>query len=180
MGYPTIERFDIEFIKRTKSNVEEFDDGNKFTHLINSLLGLIFIPNEFHKKQKRTYTIDFLNQKISEYEILKNIFSGEIILTNEQGITFNQKKFYYKNREQLKTIDETTIGDLVRFFRNGIAHSNIIPVSEGQYWKGIIVRNFTSFEKEKNNDFNFEVFLNQKEVRLFATLIADLYINNIN
>lgn len=55
MGYPTIDKFDIKFIERTKQNVKEFDKPNKFTHLINSLVGLIFIPNEFHKKGRRTY-----------------------------------------------------------------------------------------------------------------------------
>ena len=43
MGYPTIDKFDIKFIERTKQNVSEFDKTNKFTHLINSLVGLIFV-----------------------------------------------------------------------------------------------------------------------------------------
>ena len=65
MGYPTIDKFDIKFIERTKQNVKEFDKLNKFTHLINSLVGLIFIPNEFHKKGRRTYKVDFLNSFIA-------------------------------------------------------------------------------------------------------------------
>lgn len=69
MGYPTIDKFDIKFIERTKQNVTEFDKPNKFTHLINSLVGLVFIPNEFNKKSNRTYKIDFLNKPISELGI---------------------------------------------------------------------------------------------------------------
>jgi hypothetical protein len=53
MGYPTIDKFDIKFIERTKQNVKDYDKQNKFTHLINSLVGLIFIPNEFNKKRQK-------------------------------------------------------------------------------------------------------------------------------
>ena len=181
MGYPTIERFDIKFIERTKDNVKEFDKPNSFTHLINSLVGLIFIPNEFYKKGRRTYKIDFLNRFISEYPTLVTIFSKQETLTNEQGIQFQQRKFFYKNKNGIhKTIDNTTVGDLVRLFRNGIAHSNITPVAEGDYWKGIIVKNFETSAKERTNDFNFETYLNQKELRLFATFIADEYLENAN
>lgn len=180
MGYPTIDKFDIKFIERTKQNVKEFDKLNKFTHLINSLVGLIFIPNEFHKKGRRTYKVDFLNSFISNYPELEKIFTGEVTIENELGNQIIQNKFFYRdNKGNQKTIYNTELGELVRLFRNGIAHSNIIPVSEGDYWKGIIVKNFESPTKEKKNDFNFETFLNQKELRVFATLIADEYLKNI-
>ena len=180
MGYPTIDKFDIKFIERTKQNVKEFDKPNKFTHLINSLVGLIFIPNEFHKKGRRTYKVDFLNSFISNYPELEKIFTGEVTIENELGNQIIQNKFFYRdNKGNQKTIYNTELGELVRLFRNGIAHSNIIPVSEGDYWKGIIVKNFENPTKEKKNDFNFETFLNQKELRIFATLIADEYLKNI-
>lgn len=180
MGYPTIDKFDIKFIERTKQNVKEFDKPNKFTHLINSLVGLIFIPNEFHKKGKRTYKVDFLNNFISNYPELENIFSGEVTIEDENGHKIIQNKFFYRNKKgNQMTIYNTVLGELVRLFRNGIAHSNIIPVSEGNYWQGIIVKNFENNNKEKNNDFNFETFLNQKELRVFATFIADEYLKNI-
>lgn len=41
MGYLTIDKFNIIFMERTKQNVKDFDNPNKFTHLINSLLGLM-------------------------------------------------------------------------------------------------------------------------------------------
>lgn len=181
MGYPTIDKFDIKFIERTKQNVSEFDKTNKFTHLINSLVGLIFIPNEFNKKGRRTYKIDFLNKPISDYKTLSEIFSGQVTLNNEQGENFNQRKFFRKDKDgNSKSIQEVNVGELVRLFRNGIAHSNIIPVAEGNYWKGIIVKNFETPKKEKQNDFNFEAYLNQKELRVFSTFIADEYLKNIN
>ena len=180
MGYPTIDKFDIKFIERTKQNVTAFNKPHKFTHLINSLVGLIFIPNEFNKKGKRTYKIDFLNKPISDYKTLSDIFSGEVTLANEQGENFSQIKFFKKDKEgNSKTIQETSVGELVSLFRNGIAHSNITPVAEGNYWKGIIVKNFKSTMKEKQNDFNFEAYLNQKELRIFSTFIADEYLNNV-
>lgn len=180
MGYPTVDKFDIKFIERTKANVKSFDKPNKFTHLINSLLGLIFIPNEFHKKGKRKYKVDFLNSRIAEHELLTNIFNGNADLMNEQLEHFSQQKFYLRNNKNIEqTIETTTIGELLRLFRNGIAHQNITPVAEGDYWKGIIVKNYRNQKDEKNGNFNFATYLNQKELRLFATFIADQYIQNI-
>ena len=180
MGYPTIDKFDIKFIQRTKENVKTFQGDNKFTHLLNSLVGLIFVPHEFNNKGKRTLKVNFLDKTISDYTILSKIFSGEIDLTNEQGQVFKQRKFFARdNAGQQLTIQTCTIGNLVRLFRNAIAHQNITPVAEGNYWKGIIVKNYINQKDYKNDNFNFEAFLNQKEVRLFATLIADEYIKNI-
>lgn len=180
MGYPTIDKFDIKFIERTKANVKSFNRPNKFTHLINSLIGLIFVPHEFHKKGRRAYKINFLNQNIDEYPSLIKIFSGTINLTDEKENIFSQRKFFHKdNQGNKKTIETTKIGDLIRLFRNGIAHQNITPVADGNYWNGIIVKNYRSLERQKNGDFNFETFLNQKELRIFATFIADEYLRNI-
>jgi hypothetical protein len=113
---------------------------------------------------------------LSDYELLTKIFTGEVDLTDENGKNFKQAKFYRKDKANNKVdIKTTTVGELVRLFRNGIAHQNIIPVGEGGYWKGIIVRNYTN---EKSGDYNFETFLNQKELREFATLIATEYLNH--
>jgi hypothetical protein len=181
MGYPTIDKFDIKFIERTKENLSEFKPSYNFTHLINSLVGLIIIPNEFNKKGKRTFKFDFLNKPISDYKTLSRIFTGEVTLINEQGNKFQQRKFFTKDKnENPKTIEETTIGELVRLFRNGIAHSNITPVADGLNWKGIIVKNFKSAAKEKVDDYNFEAYLSQNELLQFATFIASEYLKNIN
>jgi hypothetical protein len=132
------------------------------------------------KKGKRTYKIDFLNKPISDYKKLADIFTGNVTLVNEQGQNFQQRKFFKKDKNNnSNTIQETSVGELVRLFRNGIAHSNITPVAEGDNWKGIIVKNFVTPTKEKQNDFNFETYLNQRELRIFATFIADEYLNNI-
>jgi len=179
MGYPTIDKFDIKFIERTKANVKSFKSPNKFTHLINSLLGLIFIPNEFNKKGTRKYKIDFLNNFISDYKELTGIFTGQVELMDEDNNLFMQHKFCYKTKNIEQSIETTTVGDLLRLFRNGIAHQNIVPIADGAYWKGIIVRNYKNQKDEKNGDFNFETFLNQKELRLFATFIANQYIQNV-
>lgn len=179
MGYPTIDKFDIKFIQRTKENVAGFDGDNKFTHLLNSLVGLIFVPHEFNNKGK-TFKENFLKKFVSDYKTLSDIFTGDVQLTNEQGQQFKQRKFFYKTPTGEQTIQTTTVGDLVRLFRNSIAHQNITPVAEGNYWKGIIVKNYKNKNDRANDKFNFEAFLNQKEVRLFATLISDEYLKNVH
>lgn len=179
MGYPTIDKFDIKFIQRTKENVAKFNGDNKFTHLLNSLIGLVFVPHEFNNKGRK-FKDNFLNKPISDYPTLTKIFSGVILLTDEQGQQFQQRKYYYINNEgQEQTIQTTTVGNLVRLFRNSIAHQNITPVAEGEYWKGIIVKNYKNKADTIAGNFNFEAFLNQKEVRLFATFISDEYLKNV-
>lgn len=178
MGYPTIDKFDIKFIQRTKENVAEFNGDNKFTHLLNSLVGLIFVPHEFNNKGK-TFKVNFLKKSIYEYQALTEIFSGVTQLTNEQGQQFQQRKFFYITKAGEQTIQTTTVGDLVRLFRNSIAHQNITPVAEGNYWKGIIVKNYKNQTDRANDNFNFEAFLSQKEVLQFATLISDEYLKNV-
>ena len=180
MGYPTIDKFDLNFIKRTKENVATFKGDNSFTHLINSLVGLIFVPHEFNNKKKRKFKTDFFNQSISSFPELAEIFNGISKLTNEENTIFDQRKFYHKNNTGLElTINETTVGNLIRLFRNAIAHQNITPVKEGDAWKGIIIKNFKNENLEKKNDFNFEAYLTQKEVRLFSTFISEEYLKNV-
>ena len=179
MGYPTIEKFDVRFIERTKENVANFTGNNKFTHLLNSLIGLIFIPHEFYKKG-RFFKVDFLDKFISDYVVLGKIFSGNVKIENDRGQNITQNKFYYKdNKGQEQSIETTKLRDLVRLFRNSIAHQNITPVAEGKNWIGIIVRNYKNKTDMANGIFNFEVYLNQKEVLSFATLISTEYLENI-
>lgn len=179
MGYPSIDKFDFRFIERTISNVGVPKIPNTFTHLINSLIGLIFIPAEFKKKGRRTYTIDFLNKPIADYELLNKIFSGEVNLQNEHGQLFIQNKFSrYDKRGKKATLVNTTVGELVRLFRNGIAHQNITPVGEGGHWIGVIVRNFQDEKKERAQDFNFETYLTQRELEQFAMFIGQEYLKN--
>lgn len=177
MGYPTIDRFDVKFIERTLTNIKAANSPNKFTHLLNSLIGLIFIPHEFNRDNKRKYSMEFLNKKISQFPTLAKMFTGEADLKNEQGVHFRQTKFFLKNTSgKRQSTDTTAIGELVRLFRNGIAHQNIIPVAEGNYWKGVIVRNYQNPRKESEGDFNFETFLNQRELREFSTFVAIEYL----
>lgn len=179
MGYPTIDKFDFRFIERTIDNVRASKSPNTFTHLINSLIGLIFIPTEFNKKRRRTYSIDFLNKSVSDYELLTEIFTGEVNLRNERGQLFKQTKFFRRDGLGEKaTLKNTTVGELVKLFRNGIAHQNIIPVGEGDRWRGIIVRNFQNERKERRQDFNFETYLTHGELEQFALFIAEEYLKN--
>jgi hypothetical protein len=177
MGYPTINKFDVKFIERTNEILTTYDGNNDFTLLINSLLGLIFIPHEFQNKG-HNFKVKFLKKSISEYEKLTDIFSGVVQLTNEVGGVFEQKKFYYKPKDIEQTIHTTTIGCLLKLFRNAIAHQNIIPVAEGENWHGIVVKNYKNSAEKKKNNFNFEAFLTQKDVQVLSTLISDEYLLN--
>jgi hypothetical protein len=58
MDYPSVNDFDKNFIKRTIENL----DGkvkNTFTHLLNSLLGLIILPRQWNLQGRRK--IEYFN-----------------------------------------------------------------------------------------------------------------------
>jgi hypothetical protein len=46
MGLPSVEHFDISFVMRTLENLKNYRGNYEFTMLLNSLLGLIVVPNE--------------------------------------------------------------------------------------------------------------------------------------
>lgn len=174
MGYPTIVDFDLKFIERTKANVKSASSPNTFTHLINSMIGLIFVPHEFNQKGKRKYKVDFLNNSIASYPELKNIFDGIANIMGEDGKVFQQNKFHYQTNGVAKTIIDSTVGDLLRLCRNGIAHQNITPVADGDRWVGIIIKNYNN-----KNICNFETYMTQRNLRLFGLFIADQYLKNV-
>ncbi len=180
MGYPKIAKFDKEFASRTLANVENFEHTNSFTHLINSLIGLIIIPRQFNLTKARKYKVDFLKINIADCPEICALFDGEEELIDEAGTKYKQPKFFFKDKNGARTINDTNVGELVSLFRHGIAHSNITPVSDdsGVHWKGIIVKNYKNQSDEKNGDYNFQTFLDQDGLRHFATYIAKQYVAN--
>ena len=69
------------------------------------------------------------------------------------------------------------LSEFLRRLRNGIAHFGIIPTKDNDVWKGIIIRNYTS----KNKQFycNFQLYLEESELRILSNFIANKYIANV-
>jgi hypothetical protein len=177
MGYPSKQNFDLTHIKRTKQNLEEYEGKYDFTMLLNSLLGLIILPNEFNVKGQREYSFDFLEHKVTNFSELSQIFKiSEIILCDETGKEVQQNKFYWLSKSNNKlNPSEIKLSELLNRIRNGIAHFGIIPTKDRDIWEGLIIRNYP----ENNNEHNFEVYLTQQELKQFALFIANKYLETV-
>lgn len=179
MGYPSTDVFDIKFIERTKKNLEDFNGDNNFTNLINSLVGLIFIPHEYNNKGRRK-NLQFLKLKISEIEDLKTIFTFQSIDVKVDGRVEKFPKFQYRKGGRNLNLENIEVQDLLRLVRNSIAHANLIPFGEDNVWSGIIMKNFQDKKKEKKDKYNFITVLRRKELKTFAIIISNLYLKEVN
>jgi hypothetical protein len=155
MGAIRNEKFDIEFIERTRIIIDSYDGKYNITLLLNCLLGLIVLPSEFYRKKSQT----FFDTDISEIDDLKD-------LTN--GIIFNPTR-----RKKKRFIeDKKTLGTLIKKVRNGISHQQIECTEDGGNWKGVIIRDFNI---GNNNNLELEVRWTTKQLREFAFYVADNY-----
>lgn len=156
MGAIRNDKFDIEFIERTKTIIDNYAGKYNITLLLNCLLGLIVLPSEFYGKKSRT----FFDQDISEIPALNEIITG---------ITFNPTKRKDKNRF---IADKRTLGILIKKVRNGISHQQIECKENNGKWEGVVIRDFN-----KGNKDNLELEVNWTIAQLkeFAFYVADNY-----
>ena len=174
MSFPSVENFDISFIERTRYNLENYKEANDFTMLINSLLGLLLVPNECIVEGKRKFVFDFLNKKIADFSQLKIIFDEIQFIYTENGREHNTDRLSWTTATGIqKKAPEITFGQFIRRLRNGVAHFGFKPLKTDGQWSGIVVTN------QKKGSVNFQLFLTQAELRTIAYLIANQYIKQL-
>lgn len=101
MGLPSIENFDISFIKRTSENLTNYKGDYEFTMLLNSLLGLIVVPNE--SKDGRKFNFDFWSKKLTDFPELNAIFTKRQRGYGKEAPTLIKKSFI-GSRKQIKNL----------------------------------------------------------------------------
>lgn len=175
MASPSIQYFDISFIERTLENLKKYEGKYDFTMLLNSLLGLLVVPNEYNIAKKRRFKYPFLNEKISKFSSIKEIFKNKSYsFLDKDKKEINQYKFrWLDDNKNVLTINDITLESFLRRIRNGIAHFGITPVKEDSLWIGIIIRNY------KNREMNMEVYFEEDELRTFALFIAEKYLETV-
>lgn len=174
MASPSIQYFDISFIERTLENLKKYEGKYDFTMLLNSLLGLLIVPNECNIKQK-SFEYPFLKKKVNNFSKLRDVFKIKLyIFLDEKGREIEQNKFKWlgANNKELD-IDAIALEDLLKRIRNGIAHFGITPVKEDALWKGVIIKNSVK------GKINMEIYLDKEELKIFALFIAEKYIETI-
>ncbi|NOT48135.1 MAG: hypothetical protein HOP17_10365 [Acidobacteria bacterium] len=184
MGLPSIENFDVSFIQRTSDNLKDYNGPNDFTMLLNSLLGLIVVPNE--TSEGREFTFDFLGKSLTEFKELKPIFlkNAERLLKGSEEV--EQKKFFWLSRSNNeRDVSDITLREFLKRMRNGVAHFGITPIAlpeSKKEWCGVILRNYREDEQgdgTKTETMNFEVCLMQGELEALADLISQKYLQTV-
>jgi len=171
MGYPTVSNFDNVFIQRTLDNLDG-EIKNSYTHLINSLLGLVILPRQWICQKKRK--VDSFDKKLAEFDDLN--FLKEISTFVDE----NNKEQSVSKLTGNKAFEEMKVIELTNRIRNSLAHLNIRPTKESDSWAGVIFRNYSS-DKEAgtwSDNYNFQLYLTMSEIKLFSVFISNLYLGN--
>jgi len=174
MGYPTVSQFDKQFIARTIENLDG-EVKNTFTHLLNSLLGLVICPRQWNTLGRRIPVffacklIDF-----SELDFLKEAttFSDE----------YNKNHEIYKLSFRGKKYEEITLKDVIDKLRHSIAHQSIRPTKEENKWEGIIFRSYPAdpIAALWEDNFSMQMYLTQSEIRTLVLFIAQRYLDELD
>lgn len=170
MGTYNYEHFVRDFIYRTRINKNiiqhRYEENPKkkyeVTQLINSLFGLIIVPNEKYKFKR--------NEEITKEETLEIISEDEYnnILEFIEEIKDSGK--YYNTYE-----DKYPVSDFIKHLRNSLAHSgehglHFVPLSEAQEITGVI---FYDTDRYHNHEFCVELTIS--EIIDLSEIISDMY-----
>jgi hypothetical protein len=153
MGYPTISQFDKNFIARTIENLNG-DVKNTYTHLVNSLLGLVILPRQWNVLGKRTP--EFFNYKV--IDCIDLLFLSEVT-------TFSDEKSVSHEISKLEKL------------RHSIAHQSIRPTQEEDKWRGIIFRSYPNdlIAAQWGDNYSLQLYLTESELRKLVLFIAERY-----
>lgn len=172
MGAYNYENFINDFARRTKKNYEkilyryEEEEANRYevTQLINSLFGLLIVPNEKYKYRKN-------GQGVRE-NVLKNTPAYKEIIDLIQDVKNDNR--YYNSYD-----DRFEVSDFIRHMRNSLAHSgnkglHFLPLEEREKISSVI---FYDNDEEFNGTSEFCVELTISEIIILADNIVDMYSN---
>lgn len=148
MGVPN-GPFDVELITRTKQLLNTYKGQYKNTLLMNSLLSLIVLPQQYNARQRN---LSFMNQDLT------NIREIDFIL-NSPNFHFDRRKY------------NNDLKNLMNRIRNGIAHQNIQVIGKDNKWATIIIE-----DQDKSGHIGLHLELKIEELKKFAIYIADEYI----
>lgn len=153
-----MKKFNIDFVKRTITILENYKGEYGFSNLINCTLGLIVLPYE------RNVSSEIFKKNITEIDSLPSftISIFEPIETIKNG-----KKIFFPK----------TLKVLLKKIRNGLAHQNISPKNINGVLNSIVITNkyrdhtdmvveFTEFELK-----NFALFISQTYLKSYSTAV---------
>ena len=170
MGAYSYEVFIKEFAERTRKNYSkilhryEEDESQRYevTQLINSLFGLLIVPNEKYKYKKN-------GQGKKEYYLKRTEAYTAIA---DMICDVREDKRFYSSYD-----DKYEVSDFIRHMRNSLAHSgnqglHFLPCEEGKEITSVI---FYDNNEEVGEIREFCVELTVSEISDLAVEIANMY-----
>jgi|SRR5690554_1863949 len=151
MGIPE-GKYDIELIKRTKNLIKDYKGKYNLTLLMNGILSLIVLPQQYNSRIRR---LNFMNQDLNQIPDIDYIL-------NSPNFHFDRRNF------------NNDLKNLLNRIRNGIAHQRIEAISEENKWKGVIIEDY-----DRNDNIGLHLELKTSELRKFAFFIADKYLEEV-
>jgi len=180
MGYPTVAYFDKKIVERTIENLNNASIKNDFTHLLNSLFGLIIIPNQMKIQGRRNLRL--FDEKLSNYKELDFLMGEETFLDEQNEGIFKDKterKFFHKSLKY----EDLKFSDFINHLRNAIAHNGIRPIKdpENGNWYGIIFRNYKKDKDifEWSSKYYFQILLTQTELKNLCDFLTSKYLDEL-
>lgn len=171
MSAYSYETFIKDFAERTWKNYEkilhakEDDERNRYevTQLINSLFGLLIVPNEKYKYRRNHANgiKENVLRRTEEYKHIKNL-----ICTLKENHKLSSSYDEYERYE---------VSNFIKHLRNSLAHSgnhgiNFFPVDEGNEITGVYF-----YDTNETSGEEFCVRLSICEIHLLAKNISGMY-----
>ncbi len=154
-----MKNFEIEFVKRTKELLLQYDGSRDMSILINCTLGLIILPYEATQESPPPLWDTELDKITNLPSFRLETFKPIEHIKKKSGVKYHPK----------------TLAVLLEKIRHGLAHQHIEPVNENAKFAGVIIKNY--FPPNSCN-IDLEVRFNQQELKEFALFIADEYLKN--
>ena len=156
------DKMTIEFIKRTKENLDTYyshakNENREVTLLINSLFGLLTVPKE------------------KFYKDIDNIFNNENLLNKIRNCISCDT---YKNENPISI----SVAKILKHMRNALSHYRIILQGDNPYSSNelIEIKNVFFFDEDTydNRNYRFEMTISLTLLKEFVDEIFNTIINN--
>ena len=151
MGVPN-GPFDLELITRTKELISTYKGRYFNTLLMNSLLSLIVLPQQYNSRQRN---LTFMNE--------------ELALIKQLDFILNSPNFHFDPRGY-----KNDLKNLLNRIRNGIAHQHIQVIGKNHKWDTIIIEDINKY-----GQVGLHLELSIKELKTLAFYIGDEYISAV-
>lgn len=170
MSCYNFEYFIKDFVERTNKNLLNYNNelGYEVTQLVNSLFGLLIVPNEKYKYRGK-------DNGVSEYTLSKA--PGYDDIRKLIGVLKESNKYANTYPNQNYNTDRFLVSNFLNHMRNSLAHSgnkglHFLPFEENKEISGIIF-----YDRDEVNHTNgiFCAELNIHQIRILTNALYKMY-----